>query len=100
MSPRMKAHLLSFAALPPGWFAFVLLGVLLHPAIAMLGFPYLVAIVLLATSIRCPSCHTRVTLHRYNTLGIRYTADCPYVQRLCEQCGYDLSRREKRAEGQ
>lgn len=92
MSIRAKYHLLLFVAFPVGSMGLMLLG-LLHPALALVAFPYAGLIALLGLRLRCPNCQERVMTQTFTVLGIQMQTQSPYIRRRCDNCGYDLSGR-------
>jgi hypothetical protein len=96
MSIRAKVRLLNSVALPIGFFSLGLLGMIIHPVIAFLAFPYMILVVSYSKHIRCPNCATPVEWHTYKLLGLRFEWWSPHVPKHCEWCGHDLTERSDR----
>ncbi len=100
MSTRATFHLLSFVAGFAGCFGLGVLGLLVHPVIAFLAVPYAALIGLLLGRIRCPNCGAHVGWQTYRIFGFLIRMRLPYIRKLCDHCGYDLSRDETRSRRQ
>jgi hypothetical protein len=99
MSVRARAHLLSYVAFPVGVFFLGILGMIAHPAVAFLAFPYMILVVSYSTRIRCPECATPVEWHTYRFLGLRFQWWSAHVPKRCEWCGHDLTGKDRKADG-
>jgi hypothetical protein len=87
----MKSYLLTFVALPVGFFGLGGLGLALDSsAPALLGIAYVYLIRLVALRLRCPRCDVPLFPREATRLRMR---DAYLVPRHCRRCGYDLGGR-------
>ena len=86
MSVRAKYHLLVFVGWFAGGLALAVIGMMVHPVIIVVLFPYGAVMAFLLLRLRCPNCRRRLATQTY-LMG-------PYMGRRCRYCGFDLSRKD------